>query len=264
MTTRNPFDIAFGYATGFKQTQVAGFNRSLSDAAWYVLGPSLQQAKTAGFGANDIALSDTPGTLSIVAANPADDGLVAVSYLDANYYERIARYDLAVSNTIDQFTGAPVTALRCNHARYIGSGNIGDIDVLVGAGLVSRIEAGDGWSRVCLFTVPWGQPSVLTGWIIAAQATKPVEMRLRARQPNREPITVITLPARETLESSSLQLPIPIEDMDFGATPPAKVRYGLDLWIEAKRPAAGGTGEASGNLQITSQQTVDDLDSPGY
>lgn len=265
MSDRGSIDIAFGYAAGYKQFQTTGLNSAVSDSAWTVLGPSLAAAKTSGFGVNDIALADVADTLSVTRTDVADTGKVVVSYLDSEYRERVARFSLAASPaTIDEFTGGTITARRVNQARYISGGNLGTIDLLVGTGLVNRIGPGDGLARVCIFTLPLGQPTLLVGWVLGTQATKPVQVRLMVRSPGKQPLVLNVFPARETLESASLPFPRSIKDVDFAATPPTPITHGLDIWVEAMRPAASGTGEAATSLQFISQLTGLDPTAPGY
>ena len=161
------------------------------------------QAEPDAVAQDRVALADVVDVLSVVPANPADTGKVSVAYLDSSYRERVARFDLSGGPaSTDEISNGPIAARRVNSARYIGGGNLGVIDINIGGALVNRIGVGDGLARVCLFTVPYGQPTVLDTWHLSAPPGAPVEIRLRVRLPGREPYTFAESPARETLESA--------------------------------------------------------------
>lgn len=266
MSSRTQYDIASGYAAGYKQLQATGFSSAISDAAWTPLGDGFSSIGTEPGGADHLVLSETPGTLSVDPANPADTGRVAVAYLDQNYDEKLALFDLSGgASDVDLVTAGQVQALRVNQARYVAGGNAGRIDLKAGANLVNRIAAGDGLARTVLYTVPRGQIVMLTGFILTAEAAKPVEVQLRAKLPGAQPYVLDHFPARETFGASILPLPRRLQDFDFSVFPPVPILHGIDVYVEAKRPAGAATSAAvSVVLQLLCQQTEGSSGAPGF
>jgi hypothetical protein len=261
-----PLDIAFGLSPGFKLFQAVGFNAAISNSANNMLGPSLGEVATSVVAdANRIHLLDVAGTLSVARADAGDTGRVVVSYLDEQWFERIAVYELDAPSKTTTVDAKTITAKRVNGARYIDGGNAGAIDLLIGGNLANRIRAGDGLARVCLYTVPAGQRVALTGFVLASQSSKPVEVRLLTKLPGKLPYVLDHFPARETFEFLSLPIPREIRDVDL-SDPAAPVEFsaGIDLFIDARRPSGQDNAEVACTMTFAAQQTGFDPVASGF
>ena len=266
--SRNTIDIAFGYAQGYKAFQSFGWSDIVDDTEHKVIGPGLGAiSNTASGGANRLHLLDTSGTLTVKRANPADTGKVAVRYLDTAWRERAAVFDLAAAATATtDVLGQTITARRCVAVDYINGGNLGYVDALIGGDLANRVSTGDGLSRVAMYTTPKGQRTAMTGFGLAAQATRAVDLLLWYKEPGRLPKVLERFPARESLEVWALPVPRLIQSADLSAFPTVTpITEGIDIFVTARRPVgSGSTADVSVYIGLLAQVNAGDPDAPGF
>lgn len=264
--TISAFDIATSDTPGFKTFQITGTAVAVDTDTAVMLGPNLgPAAAVAAQDTNSIHLLDSSGILTVERSDPADTGRVAVLYLDEDWAERVAVYEMdAASKTLDVL-GASHTARRVNQARYVAGGNAGNIDFRIGGDLINRIGAGDGLARCMIYTVPAGQRVMLTGFLVASQAGRPVDLWFYAKIPGAQPYVLNRLPARETFEFVDLPIPRRIRDLDFSVLPPDEITHGIDLYFQVQRQAgAANTADVAGTMTFLAQQTGLDPAAPGF
>jgi len=143
MTTTNVFlDVARGHYNNLKPINIFGFNRDVGtvfETLWNDTGSYVYPSSAS--------------VLSVVSTSASDTMDVLISGLDSDYVE--------ISETVT-LTGTSAVSttqafFRINSAVILSSNNVGNITIKIGAALHGYIEAGQGATQACVYTVPAGK-----------------------------------------------------------------------------------------------------------
>lgn len=115
-------------------------------------------------------LPTTAAVMSVVSDSTADDGdpagtgawVVRLFYLDENYVEQFE--DVTMDGTTPVVSTG--TALRCDRAFVLTCGsnqaNVGTITITIGGNIQNTIQANEGQTLACLWTVPANHSIIFT------------------------------------------------------------------------------------------------------
>lgn len=143
MTTTNVFlDVARGHYNNLKPINIFGFNRDVGtvfETLWNDTGSYVYPSSAS--------------VLSVVSTSAADTMDVLISGLDSDYVE------ISETVTLTGISAVSTTQafFRINSAVILSSSNVGNISIKIGATLHGFIEAGQGATQACIYTVPAGK-----------------------------------------------------------------------------------------------------------
>jgi len=143
MTTTSVFlDVARGHYNNLKPLNIFGFNRDVGDSF-----------ETLWNDGGSYVYPSSASVLSVVSTSASDTMDVLINGLDSDYVE--------ISETVT-LTGTSAVSttqafFRINSAVILSSTNVGNISIKIGATLHGYIEAGQGATQACVYTVPAGK-----------------------------------------------------------------------------------------------------------
>jgi len=143
MTTTSVFlDVARGHYNNLKPVNIFGFNRDVGTAFETLWNDS-----------GSYVYPSSASVLSVISSSASDTMSVLISGLDFDYVE--------ISETVTLIGTSAVSTtqafFRVNSAVILSGSNVGNISASIGGTVHGWIEAGQGATQACLYTVPAGK-----------------------------------------------------------------------------------------------------------
>jgi hypothetical protein len=141
-TTSVLLDVARGHYNNLKPINLFGFNRGVGTEFETIWNDS------AGY-----VYPAAASVLSVVSSSASDTMNVLISGLDADYVEITETVTLTGTSAVS----TTQAFFRVNSAVILSGSNVGNISASIGGTIHGWIEAGQGVTQACVYTVPAGK-----------------------------------------------------------------------------------------------------------